>query len=82
MARENVKAQQENEKFKVEMRVAIQDLSAQINHLTNVVARLEKKQGELPPQVEVNRSTQVKAIALRSGKELPEVVRILENELE
>ncbi|XP_057803324.1 uncharacterized protein LOC131018625 [Salvia miltiorrhiza] len=42
-------------------------------HLSTAVAQMQRRQGELPPKVEVH-ETQVNAVSLRSGKPLPEKV--------
>ncbi|XP_057779953.1 uncharacterized protein LOC130998554 [Salvia miltiorrhiza] len=72
MAQQQVKFQQETEKFIMEIRGGMQNVNSQLSHLAQVVARLESKQGELPSQVEVKK---VNTMTLRGGKELPEVVR-------
>ncbi|XP_057808628.1 uncharacterized protein LOC131023101 [Salvia miltiorrhiza] len=71
MAQQQVKFQQETEKFIMETRGGMQNVNAQLSHLAQAVARLESKQGELPSQVEVKK---VNAMTLRGGNELPEVV--------
>ncbi|XP_057803479.1 uncharacterized protein LOC131018788 [Salvia miltiorrhiza] len=71
MAQQQLKFQQETEKFIMETRGGMQNVNAQLSHLAQAVARLESKQGELPSQVEVKK---VNAMILRGGKELPEVV--------
>ncbi|XP_057770292.1 uncharacterized protein LOC130990080 [Salvia miltiorrhiza] len=72
MAQQQVKFQQDTEKFIMETRGGMQNVNSQLSHLAQAVARLESKQGELPSQVEVKK---VNAMTLRGGKELPEVVR-------
>ncbi|XP_057790979.1 uncharacterized protein LOC131008097 [Salvia miltiorrhiza] len=71
MAQQQVKFQQETEKFIMETREGMQNVNSQLSHLAQAVARLESKQGELHSQVEVKK---VNAMTLRGGKELPEVV--------
>ncbi|XP_057811817.1 uncharacterized protein LOC131026057 [Salvia miltiorrhiza] len=70
MAQQQVKFQQETEKFIMETRGGMQNVNSQLSHLAQAVARLESKQGTLPSQVEVKK---VNAMTLRGGKELPEV---------
>ncbi|XP_057791064.1 uncharacterized protein LOC131008188 [Salvia miltiorrhiza] len=53
MAQQQVKFQQEIEKFMMETRGGMQNVNAQLSHLAQAVACLESKQGELPAQVEV-----------------------------
>lgn len=64
MARENHKAQHENENFRSEMRWAIQNIHAQLAHITNAISKLEKKQGKLPAQSMPNAN--VNAITMRN----------------
>ncbi|XP_057786393.1 uncharacterized protein LOC131003858 [Salvia miltiorrhiza] len=71
MAQQQVKFQSETEKFIMETRGGMQNVNSQLSHLAQAVARLERKQGTLPSQVEVKK---VNAMTLRGGKELPEMV--------
>ncbi|XP_057772969.1 uncharacterized protein LOC130992349 [Salvia miltiorrhiza] len=64
MAQQQVKFQQETQKFMMETRGGMQNVNAQLSHLAQAVARLESKQGELPAQVEVKK---VNAVTLRNG---------------
>ncbi|XP_057803312.1 uncharacterized protein LOC131018615 [Salvia miltiorrhiza] len=66
MAQENMKFQQETEKFMIETRGGMQNINAQLSHLAQMIARIEKKQGKLPAQVEVK---EVNAVMLVSGEE-------------
>ncbi|XP_057798215.1 uncharacterized protein LOC131014278 [Salvia miltiorrhiza] len=70
MAQQQMKFQQETEKFIMETRGGMQNVNSQLSHLAQAVARLERKQGTLSSQVEVKK---VNAMTLRGGKELPEV---------
>ncbi|XP_057779762.1 uncharacterized protein LOC130998354 [Salvia miltiorrhiza] len=70
MAQQQMKFQQETEKFIMETRGGMQNVNSQLSHLAQAVARLESKQGTLPSQVEVKK---VNAMTLRGGNELPEV---------
>lgn len=72
MARENVKLQQYYENFKMKTQRGMQNITSQLLYLTQAVARMEKKLGQLPTRVQLNTKAQVNAIALKSGKMLPE----------
>ncbi|KAH6766589.1 hypothetical protein C2S52_017572 [Perilla frutescens var. hirtella] len=65
---------EENEKFKQETRAGLSHMSKQINQLAQAMHKMEEKNGKLPSQVE-NPREQVNAVALRSGKEFPEMIR-------
>lgn len=65
---------EENAKFKQETRNGFQNMQNQMGQLLQAITRLEKKQGELPAQVELPPKAQLNAITLRGGKLLPEKV--------
>ncbi|XP_057808653.1 uncharacterized protein LOC131023127 [Salvia miltiorrhiza] len=77
------KIQQDNEKFKLEPRGAIHNLNTQMAHMQQNFAQMNasKNNEELSPQIVVpNNKAQVNAVNLRSGKTLPEVVHVPEEE--